>query len=187
MKVEFHRTGEKRYAVVVRREGFSELRIDPAPGFDPLMPHDLMHFLVEQEFEIPRGVFGQLKLGGTAGTFRPGTSTKKSNKRANSRIRRKLAKRGKKFAEQGNDYDQSERATYVCWQNWLAHSKDSELRTQALKMRDEGESIMGRMPGSEKALYTKKKLAEIRARIDEVSERWSNLQVGQFITLEWTL
>ena len=187
MQVEFHKTGEKRYAVVVRRENFPELKIDPAPGFDPLMPHDLMHFLVEQEFEMRRGIYGQLALGGTAGSFRTETSSKKSNKRANARLRRKLAKRGKKFAEESNDYDQSERATYVCWQNWLTHSADAKLRSQALKMKDEAKSIFARMPASEKALYTKKKLTEIRVRMDEVSERWSNLQVGQFISFDWLL
>jgi hypothetical protein len=187
MQVEFHKTGERRYAVVVLRNGLPKLKMNPAPGFDPLMPHDMLHFLVEQEFEIPRGIFGQLKLGGTAGTFRPETSSKKSNKRANSRLRRKLAKRGKTFSEKGNDYDQSERATYVCWQNWLAHSADKQFRSQALEMKDEAESIFARMPENEKALYNKKKLAEIRARMDEVSRRWSELQIGEFISLEWTL
>ena len=39
------------------------------PGYDPWLPHDLVHFVVERHFEIARGVFGQLAAGGDAGTF----------------------------------------------------------------------------------------------------------------------
>ena len=43
--------------------------MDSAPGFDPRTPHDLQHFIVEQELGIKLGIFGQLAAGGTAGTF----------------------------------------------------------------------------------------------------------------------
>jgi len=69
MKVQFHRTGERRYAIVVLREGQEPLRMDSAPGYDSLMPHDLQHLIVEQELGIRLGIFGQIAAGGTAGTF----------------------------------------------------------------------------------------------------------------------
>jgi hypothetical protein len=88
MQVEFHKTAERRYAILIRREGLPDLKMDPAPGFDPLMPHDLLHFLVEQELGLRRGIFGQLAHGATAGTFRLAPSDA-SNNRAASRLRRK--------------------------------------------------------------------------------------------------
>ena len=44
MHVTFTRTGERRYAVAVVRPGAPRLIMDPAGGYDPLVPHDLAHF-----------------------------------------------------------------------------------------------------------------------------------------------
>lgn len=70
MKVEFRRTGERRYAVTVFRENYPTLEMNPAPGYDALMPHDLMQFIVENELGLRCGICGQLADGGNAGTFR---------------------------------------------------------------------------------------------------------------------
>jgi len=43
--------------------------VNPAPGYDPVLPHDLQHFIVERALGIEGAVFGQLAAGGTAGTF----------------------------------------------------------------------------------------------------------------------
>jgi hypothetical protein len=43
--------------------------MDPAPGFDPRLPHDAAHFIVENELGISGGIFGQVAAGGTANTF----------------------------------------------------------------------------------------------------------------------
>ena len=50
MLVTFLRAGERRYAVRVAVEGGPILEMCPAPGYDPLMPHDLQHFIVERAF-----------------------------------------------------------------------------------------------------------------------------------------
>ena len=122
MQVEFHKTGERRYGVVIRRENQPALTMNPAPGFDPLMPHDMLHFLVEQELGLRRGIFGQIALGGTAGTFHQAAS-EKSGGRADSRLRRKTARRGEKLLKTGlDDCAQSERATFICLYDWLLHS-----------------------------------------------------------------
>jgi hypothetical protein len=55
MQVEFQKTGERRYAVIIKREDLPDMKMNPAPGFDPLMPHDLLHFLVEEELGLRRG------------------------------------------------------------------------------------------------------------------------------------
>lgn len=65
----FRRTGERRYAVEAQRVRFPKLVMDPAPGYNRLIPHDMMHLVVEAQLGIAHGVFGQLAAGGDAGTF----------------------------------------------------------------------------------------------------------------------
>ena len=187
MQIEFQKTGERRYAVIIKREGLPDLTMNPAPGFDALMPHDLLHFLVEQELGLRRGIFGQVAHGGTAGTFQNQPS-ENSNSRADSRLRRKTAKRGKRLLKENtDDCAQSERATYICLYDWLSHSSDEALRFRTKEMKVTFESILGQMPERERKMLTKEKLAAIRNRMDELSKRWSALEVDQSMTLEWSL
>ncbi len=187
MQVEFQKTGERRYSVIVLREDLPDLKMDPAPGFDALMPHDMLHFLVEQELGLRRGIFGQIALGGTAGTFHNAPS-EKSNTRADSRLRRKTAKRGKKLLKENLDNcAQSERATYICLYDWLSHSSDAKLQARAAEMKEAADSILAQMSETEHSSLNRKKLAEIRARMDELSGRWSALQVNQSMSLKWSL
>ena len=69
MRVTFTRTGERRYKVSVEGKGLVPSELDPAPGYDPLLPHDMAHFVVENSLGL-MGVFGQLAEGGNAHTFR---------------------------------------------------------------------------------------------------------------------
>ena len=70
MNVIFSRTGARRYGVLVQRLGFPTVEMNPGPGYDSELPHDLIHFVVENVLGLSRGVFGQLAAGGDAGTFR---------------------------------------------------------------------------------------------------------------------
>ena len=67
MLVVFRRSGERRYSVEAQRPGLPLVEMNPAPGYDPLMPHDMMHLVVESQLGLTRGIFGQLAAGGTAG------------------------------------------------------------------------------------------------------------------------
>ena len=69
MKVHFIRSGERRYSMRIEREGAPALVMDPAPGFDPDLPHDMVHFVVEAALGLKAGVFGQIAAGGDAGSF----------------------------------------------------------------------------------------------------------------------
>jgi hypothetical protein len=185
MKVEFHKTGERRYAVIISRGRVPDLTMNPAPGFDPLMPHDMLHFLVEQELGLRKGIFGQVADGGTAGTFHNALS-EESNSRADSRLRRKTARRGKNMLKTGlDDCAQSERATFICLYDWLAHSTDEKLRARAAEMKLNFDSILAQMTEAERKKLNKEKLAQIRKRMDELSGRWSSLKVGQSMAVEW--
>ncbi|MCB1024160.1 MAG: hypothetical protein KDB79_07215 [Acidobacteria bacterium] len=184
MKVEFKRTGEKRYSVSIWRDDQPALIMDPAPGFDPLMPHDLLHFLVELKLELRHGIFGQIALGGTATTFSH-LNTGNSKKRTGSRLRRKSAKRDKNLAKQEDDYDRSERATVICLYDWTLHSQSVELRNRAKEMEIDAESTLARMSDSERRSLSDSKLAEIRTAMDELSQNWSNLNIEESIILTW--
>ena len=185
MKVEFHRTGEKRYAFVAYRDGLPPFKLDPAAGFDPLMPHDMLHFIVEKELKIRHGVFGQIASGGSAAAFDPGEASA-TNKKENSRIRRGIKRKSGKLANEGQDAcAQSERATYICWRDWLAASADPVRRDRAAEMRDTAQSILGGMPAHERKALNKEFMATMRLRLDELSREWSALEIGQFMTAEW--
>lgn len=169
MVVVFRRTGQRRYAVEVRRPVFPDLEMNPAPGYDQLIPHDLMHMVVEAQLGISRGVFGQLAAGGDAGTFHP-VFTQNETSHEMARVRTHVKERGKKLLREGRDDSaESERATYICWQYWLARSKSADLKATSQSM---------------KAL-NQRKLDEICRHLDELSSQWSNLKVGQSFAVRW--
>jgi hypothetical protein len=71
MKVLFMKTGARRYGVLIQREHAAEVVMNPAPGYDDYLPHDMLHFVAEAKWELDGAVFGQLAAGGDAGTFYP--------------------------------------------------------------------------------------------------------------------
>src|SRR6266480_7699489 len=109
MNVTFTRTGERRYRVSVEGPGLISSCMEPAAGYDARLPHDMAHFVVENELGITGGVFGQLAAGGTARTFRPTIE----------KGRRKVAKRGNRIAiANRNDALLSERLVAIACQTW---------------------------------------------------------------------
>jgi hypothetical protein len=184
MSVAFIRTGERRYAVRAMPEGAPALEMNPAPGFDPLMPHDLQHFIVEKHLGIDGGVFGRLAAGGTAKSFHAladGLSSRDA-----SRLRRKQgAKDQRLMPDRTGDYARSERATYVCWHDWLSHVSDPVLRARAAEMRETAGHLLRQMSPAERASYTARKLRDIRAEFERLSARWSALRIGDNLVEPW--
>jgi hypothetical protein len=184
MSVTFVRTGERRYAVRVAVEGTPDMEMNPAPGYDPVMPHDLQHFIVERALGIDGAIYGQLAAGGTAGTFH--VVAKSRGFREASRERRKRDRRSSRLMSNHlEDCARSERATYVCWHDWLGHSKEPAQRAKALTMTKTVKSMLGTMPREERALFTPERLREIRSHFSALSERWSALKIGEGFTEQW--
>jgi hypothetical protein len=184
MSVTFARTGERRYAVRAAAEGLPAVEKNPAPGYDPLMPHDMQHFIVERALGIDGAIFGQLAAGGTARTFHAVTAP--ADARQASRARRKQERRSSRLMSgHREDCARSERATYVCWHDWLSHAEEPALRAQALRMKETATSILRRMPPEERALFTPQMLAEIRSEFSRLSRRWSVLKVGDSFAEQW--
>ncbi|MGJ4950363.1 hypothetical protein [Bradyrhizobium sp. HKCCYLS20291] len=184
MTVSFVRTGERRYVVRATLGDGCVLEMDPAPGYDPWMPHDLQHFLVEKHLGIAGAVFGRLAAGGTAGTFHPmaeGRSTRDA-----SRLRRKhAAKDARLMPGQTADYDRSERATFICWQDWLQHASDPVLRARGAEMAPAARALLDRMTPDERAMYTAARRSAIRSEFERVSRRWACLAVGESLSESW--
>jgi len=167
MDVEFRRIGERRYAVIVFVSGRPTLEMNPAPGYDARLPHDLVHYVVERELGIRHGIFGQLAGGGTAGTFRPISSSAAVGREA-ARQRRSLARRGAKLLQQGRaDSVRSEHAADTCLRAWTARAAGREFTAKQ------------NLP------YSALELARVCDALDEVSCAWKKLNVGEALTLHW--
>lgn len=161
----FRRTGQRRYAVEARRPGMPNIEMNPAPGYDALMPHDMMHLVVEAQLGLTQGIFGQLAAGGDAGSFHLAVTSSESS-RAVSRARKRVSKRGKKLMSRGRDEClESERATFICWQEWLSRSSSRK--------------------GTKPHGLDQRKLDEICKHLDQLSARWSSLKIGDSMTVHW--
>jgi hypothetical protein len=184
MSVTFLRTGERHYAVRAALAGRGIVEMNPAPGYDPFMPHDLQHFIVERALGIQGGIFGQLAAGGDARCFR--VVPDRPDARAASRENRRRARKGRHLmSSHRSDSMRSERATYICWYDWLSHSDDPRLRAKALKMGQTAGSMLARIAVDERASFTPQKMLEIRSQFQRLSERWSVLGIGESITEPW--
>jgi hypothetical protein len=169
MTLVFHRTGQRRYAVEAQRSGFPDVQMNPAPGYDALIPHDMIHLVVEAQLGLTRAVFGQLAAGGDAGTFHI-PSKAGENVRAIARARTRVKVRGRKLLKDGRDECvQSEQAAHICRHEWLTRSSSAEPRRAGTQLRavDQG------------------KLDEICEHLDQLSRHWSSLEVGQSMAVAW--
>lgn len=143
MRVTFTRIHERGYSVTVEGAGMDPVKMQPAPGYDPRLPHDAAHFIVESELGILGGVFGQLAAGGTANTFFS----------QDARSQRKARKRGGKIAK-ANKKDAlfSEHAIYAAQSRWEKHDIVPDTRIPKAEIQriinkfEEFANIWSRLP-----------------------------------------
>lgn len=163
MEVRFERTGHRRYAVAVLRNRHGDLRMDPAPGYSDLIPHDVVHLVVEDEFGLRDGIFGQLAAGGNAGTFVP---TEELRTKAWAR---QVERRNRST---GRDMERSEDLAAQIYPRWLRHS--------------------GHLPGSHYVRQdppptdlSDTDLERVFKRLDALSKMWRAVDVGASMTVAW--
>jgi hypothetical protein len=165
MEVTFHRTGERRYDVLVDRDHAPAMIMHPAPGYDEYLPHDLLHFVAEAEWGIDDAVFGQLAAGGDAGSFWP----------REQGVANKWKHRGERLLKTGRGMKQSEQLAavlQVAWDDRHGRRKHSEEWTA--RWRDRVAAIDDRT-----------KLEHVLELLDTHAAQWHALGVGESITLEW--
>jgi hypothetical protein len=164
MRVTFEKTGLRRYGVFVQRERAPELVMNPAPGYDDYLPHDLLHFVAEAEWKLNGAVFGQLAAGGDAGTFRPVDQTLVARAMRDRKRRKRRAGKPK--------------------------GRRSEVLADILEHAWNARHGREPLPGDwneqlESARVSSERVELVVNRLDELAERWHSLHVGERLTLEW--
>ena len=157
VNVTFTRTGERRYRVSVEGPGVVSAYMEPAPGYDARLPHDMAHFVVENELGLMGGVFGQLAQGGHANTFRPVAGPPRG----------RIVKRGKRLADSNRDDAMlSEKVVAIACRVW----NDGAPRPT---------------PAAGVDAVSAEALARVCRAFDAASAVWSRLRVGESMTLTW--
>lgn len=97
MQVIFRKIDNRRYHIGLRRNGAHDVGPDVplriGPGGGPV-PHDLVHFAIEEALGIRLGIFGQLAAGGDCdGFFFPAPEDRK--KLADARRNKRVSEAGR--------------------------------------------------------------------------------------------
>lgn len=181
MKVHFIRSGERRYSMKIERYGAPTLVMDPAPGFDPDVPHDMVHFVVEAALGLQSGVFGQIASGGDAGSFRVAADDLSAKDRQRA-ARKQVAKGTKLVKAQGRDGELSELAAFLFDIDWRSQKRaDSAAQRVAL---GEAERTRASLSADERARIDAAR-PRVFADFDRLAKAWRALRVGEALTLEW--
>jgi hypothetical protein len=168
VEVIFERTGERRYAVVITAPGRATRRMDPAPGYDEHIPHDLVHYLTEAVLGLDSGVFGRAAAGG--GGFTPVGETAGAP-RERARAQRRTRKREASLRRTGHeDMATSER---------LAGITDVAWRRRAGARTPEWAA--GRPPTPE----DEARVRRILPHLDRAAALWHDLPVGGTLAYTW--
>ncbi|MGN6689420.1 MAG: hypothetical protein ACTHJU_00610 [Sphingopyxis sp.] len=182
MKVHFIRSGERRYSMRIERDGLPVLVMDPAPGFDPDLPHDMVHFVVEAALGLKTGVFGQIGAGGDAGSFHVEAGGALSAKDRQRAARKQVARGAKLVKAQGREGELSELAAFLFDVAWRSSRRpDGPAQRAALA---EAGRIRASLSAGERARID---AAEPRvfADFERLSKAWRALAVGDALVLDW--
>lgn len=159
MRVTFTRVDRAHYRVAVDRDRGPRLAPRLAPGYDDYMPHDLAHFLVELEFGIRLGVFGQLAAGGS-GIFAPVPAERTGRAR---RSDRRLAGIGRA------DMARSEALVHRCVSEWARRA-----------------GRPARLPAAaDRAVADPQDVERTVRRLAAAAKRWHALGPGGSLTFSW--
>lgn len=171
MNVAFKRTGARRYAVIVSPVGERPRALDPAPGYDDDIPHDLVHYLVEAELGLTYGVYGSAVRGG--GSFIAGVDHD-ATARERARDQRKQRKRERALrthdARHAAEMAHSERLAAVCDVAWRRrHGQRPDPARQPPLQRPEDTA----------------EVARVVARLDAVAPLWRALPSDGALVFAW--
>jgi hypothetical protein len=158
--VSFVRTGKRRYAVHVEREQAADVVMDPAPGYNDHIPHDLVHFFVETHWGLRDGIYGQLAVGGDAHTFLDPVGSMRERRRMKAKNRLS-----------GSDVGRSELLAGLVQHTWQARHGQAQVPVPpdaALRAEVEPDELVA----AADALH-------------RLARRWHALPVGGRLRVEW--
>jgi hypothetical protein len=174
VRVTFTRLAGPRYGVDVVRESGPPARLRVTPSCAERLPQDIACFLVEREFGLKLGVFGQLAAGGDAGTFWAAPADRSARQ----------ALRAHRLQVTGHgDLGRSVRLAAVCTAAW-------EFETGRRWAPLDGP---GRHSRGGPTAWWQLEMAEVGARhlacavgaFDEVAAAWSALGLRESIGFDW--
>lgn len=170
MDVGFKRTGERQYAVWVRPPGREQQWMNPAPGYDDDIPHDLVHYVVEAVLGFRSGVFGRAAAGG--GTFID-ARRKDENPREHARRLRKQRRRDGHMGlrDDSAELRASERLAGIC---------DVYFRRRHGQRPDPARE--GPPPLSP---VDAERVARVVAELDVLAPLWRDVPVGGELVFTW--
>jgi hypothetical protein len=170
MDVGFKRTGERQYAVWVRLPGRERQWMNPAPGYDDDIPHDLVHYVVEAALGFRAGVFGRAAAGGGSFTGGAGDATS-PRKRARER-RRQSRREGQLGSKDGaGEMRASERLAGIC---------DVYFRRRRGQRPDPAREGPPPLSGEDAA-----RVARVVAHLEALAPLWRRLPVGGALAFAW--
>jgi len=172
MDVVFTRTGARRYAVsTVLATGQTRV-LDPAPGFDEHIPHDLVHYLVEAELGLDSGVFGRAARGG--GAFLPAQAPGE-----NARERARALRRQKRR-------EQSLHIADALGQHEMQLSEHLAAVSDLFWRRRHGQRPDSRpAPDTSLSSAHAEVVARVVDRLDELARLWHALPIGGAMAFTW--
>lgn len=158
--------------MVVRVPGKEAQAMNPAPGFDEHIPHDLVHYVVEAELQLGTGVFGRAASGG--GTFLPAEPA--SSPRERARQRRKQARREA----------QLHRTDILERQQMAASERLAGLCDLAWRRRHGQRPDPGRMAAVVTPTREEAELIErVLVRLDQLAPIWNALPIDAEMVFVW--
>jgi hypothetical protein len=163
MLIRFHKASHRHYGVIVERRDAPAVKVEPAPGYDDYLPHDLLHLVAEVEWGLDAAVFGQLAAGGDPGLFLPVDE---------ALVRTWVRRRKQRPKRPDADAARSEALAGILLAGWRARAGRAPL--------PESWELMLR-----KADATPDDLERVMGRLDNLAARWHTLPVGGSLTLEW--
>jgi hypothetical protein len=169
MEVAFKRLGPRKYAVRVQVPGRPAQWVNPAPGCDDDIPHDLVHYVVEAELGFRLAVFGRAAAGG--GTFIGAGQTASPRERA--RQARKQRKREGQLSarDDAGEMQASERLAGIC---------DVHFRRRHGQQPDP--SRQGPPPLNREDAA---RVERVVARLEKLAPLWRVLPVDSELVFEW--
>jgi hypothetical protein len=163
MEVTFTRAAGRRYFMSITRARGPDLGPQQAPGFNPFLPHESAHLLVESEAGIRDGIFGQFAAGG-AGLIWP------SDRGEHRSYKKKLQRPAS--SEEKRSVALSERLASVCqpfWECRRGYRKDLPDWCSADLLNEFERDLVDR----------------ILTRFDHFSARWRDLGQGESVSVSW--
>jgi hypothetical protein len=159
--VTFRKLPGRRYSMSIARDRGPVLAPRQGPGYDDYLPHDAVHFLVEVEARLARGVFGQI----AAGRNNIFWAADPAERRHQARLEKKKKPTPSEYA----DMTSSERLASLCQPLWQLRAGHRAQPPDWLTLDSPPSPLVERILG----------------RLDEFAARWRRLPAGGSITLTW--